>query len=140
MTSSNSATTLSDSEKPVDADTDENKTHNVKMTVPINEETGQKRSSEAVPNEANFHSAGDEKEVTSESKESNPPTVIEGEKDPEKGIDFTSTEAQDPNVIWWDGPDDPHNPMHFSPWLKVLNIALVSAICKSIYIFWGHLA
>lgn len=49
--------------------------------------------------------------------------------DPEKGTDILSTEPDDPNVVWWDGPDDPKNPMNFSPKLKLLNIGLVSAIC-----------
>lgn len=50
-------------------------------------------------------------------------------RDLEKGNDEVSTESSDPNVVDWDGPDDPHNPLNFKPWLKTLNVGLVSAIC-----------
>jgi hypothetical protein len=53
----------------------------------------------------------------------------EGEAEPAKGPENVSAEADDPNIVWWDGPDDPLNPMNFSTWLKALNISLVSAIC-----------
>jgi hypothetical protein len=36
---------------------------------------------------------------------------------------------EDANVVWWDGPDDPANPLNFSKWLKVGNIMIVSALC-----------
>jgi len=55
---------------------------------------------------------------------------LEGaKKDVEQGGEEVSTEEDDSNVVWWDGPDDPQNPLNFKPWKKVLNIALVSAIC-----------
>lgn len=37
--------------------------------------------------------------------------------------------SEDPNLVSWDGPDDPANPINFSSSLKLLNIGLVSAIC-----------
>lgn len=50
--------------------------------------------------------------------------------DVEKGAEEVSAEEEsDPNVVGWDGPDDPLNPMNFSSWLKTLNTALVSGIC-----------
>jgi hypothetical protein len=52
-----------------------------------------------------------------------------GTKDVEKAGEGVSTEEDDSNVVWWDGPDDPANPLNFKPWMKVLNITLVSAIC-----------
>jgi hypothetical protein len=43
--------------------------------------------------------------------------------------EMSAEESEDPNIVWWDGPEDPQNPMNFSGWLKTLNIALVSGIC-----------
>ncbi|KAI6081353.1 bicyclomycin resistance protein [Hypoxylon rubiginosum] len=33
-----------------------------------------------------------------------------------------------PNIIWWDGPDDPENPYNWPTWRKVLNCGLISAM------------
>ncbi|OCK77243.1 MFS general substrate transporter [Lepidopterella palustris CBS 459.81] len=37
-------------------------------------------------------------------------------------------EEADPNVVFWDGPDDPQNPMNWSPAMKWGNIAILSSI------------
>lgn len=50
-------------------------------------------------------------------------------EDIEGGAAVVPAEDADPNVVWWDGPTDPHNPMNFSSWIKILNITLVSAVC-----------
>lgn len=51
-------------------------------------------------------------------------------KDIEKiGQEVSAEESDDSNIVWWNGDDDPENPLNFSKWLKVLNIAIVSAIC-----------
>lgn len=34
----------------------------------------------------------------------------------------------DPNVVWWDGPNDPENPYNWPTWRKALNCGLVSAM------------
>lgn len=39
-----------------------------------------------------------------------------------------SEEAADPNIVSWDGPNDPDNPVNWSSGLKWSNVALVSAI------------
>ncbi len=49
-------------------------------------------------------------------------------KDVEKNAEGITDES-DSNVIWWDGLEDPQNPLNFTPWVKVVNIAIVSAIC-----------
>lgn len=50
--------------------------------------------------------------------------------DVEKGSAGTTAEDEnDENLVWWDGPDDPHNPMNFNKRLKATTIGLVSAIC-----------
>ncbi|KAJ4424524.1 hypothetical protein N0V82_000848 [Gnomoniopsis sp. IMI 355080] len=36
--------------------------------------------------------------------------------------------ASDPNIVDWDGPDDPENPVNFSARFKVLNVGIVSAL------------
>jgi hypothetical protein len=53
----------------------------------------------------------------------------EATTDVEKGKEEGSADEDDPNVVGWDGPDDPLNPMNFSTWLKIGNTTLVSAIC-----------
>lgn len=35
-------------------------------------------------------------------------------------------DEDDPNVVWWDGEDDPENPYNWSTTLKVLNTGCVS--------------
>lgn len=39
-----------------------------------------------------------------------------------------SSEEEDANVVWWDGPDDPHNPLNFSKSLKAVTITVISGI------------
>ena len=38
----------------------------------------------------------------------------------------TTTTSADPNVVFWDGSEDPENPMNWSPKLKTINVVLVS--------------
>ncbi len=38
-------------------------------------------------------------------------------------------EINDPNIVWWDGPDDPANPRNWSSTQKYINVFLVSALC-----------
>ena len=45
------------------------------------------------------------------------------------GANEVSAEESDPNVVYWNGPDDPQNPLNFTSWMKTLIIGLVSAIC-----------
>lgn len=37
-------------------------------------------------------------------------------------------EPVDPNIVDWDGPDDPENPLNFSPMVKWSNIGVLSAL------------
>ena len=37
-------------------------------------------------------------------------------------------EPQDPNIVWWDGPNDPENPITWSEPLKIGNVAVISMI------------
>ncbi len=58
--------------------------------------------------------------------------------DPEAGHRSSSTnrteaeipvdELQDPNIVWWDGPDDPENPLNWSESLKMGNVAIISLV------------
>jgi hypothetical protein len=36
-------------------------------------------------------------------------------------------EENDPDIVDWDGPDDPRNPMNWPRWMKVLNCAVISS-------------
>lgn len=50
--------------------------------------------------------------------------------DVENGTSAGETnDADDSNIVWWDGPDDPQNPMNFPSWLRNVNLGLVSGIC-----------
>lgn len=35
-------------------------------------------------------------------------------------------DEKDPNVIWWDNEDDPHNPLNWTEWRKWTTIAIIS--------------
>lgn len=37
-------------------------------------------------------------------------------------------EPQDPNIVWWNGPDDPENPLNWSEALKLGNVAIISLV------------
>lgn len=53
-----------------------------------------------------------EKGITPESDGKDAHAVVEGESDP--------------NIVWWDGPDDPENPMNWPSWRKVLTCCIIS--------------
>ncbi|KAI8629805.1 MFS general substrate transporter [Xylariaceae sp. FL1651] len=55
------------------------------------------------------------------------------DRDVEKGQSFNEAdqttadaEEDDPNVVWWDGPDDPENPYNWSTTIKAINCGCVS--------------
>ncbi|KAI6484354.1 hypothetical protein MCOR12_005325 [Pyricularia oryzae] len=57
------------------------------------------------------------------------------EADLERGTDATATESEgenpsedDPNVVWWDGDDDPDNPYNWPEWKKWVNTIFVSTL------------
>lgn len=55
-----------------------------------------------------------------------------GQIDVEKSATTTVTKDSDTenvNVVWWDGPDDPMNPLNWSSLRKAANVGIVSAIC-----------
>lgn len=59
-----------------------------------------------------------------------------GTSDLEKGLTPEDKDAQavtaegqsDPNIVWWDGPDDPENPMNWPSWRKVLTCTIISIL------------
>lgn len=50
----------------------------------------------------------------------------ENGKDDEAVLDDDTPD--DPNIVWWDGPDDPANPMNWPTWRKTLNCGLISLL------------
>lgn len=46
----------------------------------------------------------------------------------------TSEGPKDANVVDWDGPDDPENPMNWSSAKKTANLAIVSAMTLLSYV------
>lgn len=53
------------------------------------------------------------------------------ERDLEDGstsVDFEELAPRDPNIVDWDGPDDPANPQNWSAKKKTITVVLVSSI------------
>jgi hypothetical protein len=53
------------------------------------------------------------------------------ERDLEEGstsVEFDDPPSDDPNVVNWDGPDDPANPQNWSAKKKTINVILVSSV------------
>lgn len=42
--------------------------------------------------------------------------------------DEAGTDDDDPNIVWWDGPDDPANPFNWPSWRKVMNCVFISML------------
>ncbi|KAK4898902.1 hypothetical protein LTR27_003633 [Elasticomyces elasticus] len=62
---------------------------------------------------------------------SSPSSINEPEGDVEKAQPTTTAEEQeplDPNIVEFDGPDDPENPLNFTPTVKWVNITVLSAL------------
>jgi len=59
--------------------------------------------------------------------------VLDVEKGPksEALLKRSSTweKPDDPNIVWWDGPNDPQNPRNWSTPKKVINVGLISLLC-----------
>lgn len=55
-------------------------------------------------------------------------TEVQHDQDVEKGKGGAVTEEQDPNIVFWDGDDDPQNPYNWPTWVKVFNCVLISAL------------
>jgi len=49
-------------------------------------------------------------------------------KSEEEAANRTRTEDPDPNIVLWDGPDDPQNPMNFPSWRKWLITMTMAAL------------
>ncbi len=49
-------------------------------------------------------------------------------------VEVVEDPLADPNIVFWDGPDDPANPMNWSSRVKWSNIAVVSAITFITYV------
>jgi hypothetical protein len=44
------------------------------------------------------------------------------------GDESGTTSEEEPNIVWWDGPDDPQNSYNWPTWRKVLNCTLISTL------------
>ncbi|KAH6877322.1 major facilitator superfamily domain-containing protein [Thelonectria olida] len=59
------------------------------------------------------------------------PTVDAQNKDLETGstsVDLEESSPRDPNIVDWDGPNDPANPQNWSKKKKVITVSLVSSV------------
>ena len=45
-----------------------------------------------------------------------------------KELETTNAEVLNPNIVDWDGPDDPKNPVNWSERLKWANVAVIATI------------
>ncbi|KAH9892193.1 bicyclomycin resistance protein [Xylariomycetidae sp. FL2044] len=59
------------------------------------------------------------------SKNTNPDADLEKA---EPGAKDALDDETDPNVVWWDGPDDPENPYNWPKSRKIINTGLISAM------------
>lgn len=65
---------------------------------------------------------------SSSEKDSTDPSALEKGADP-PGHHEASTTPRDPNIVTWDGPDDPQNPYNWTQSHKLSNISLVIVLC-----------
>lgn len=54
-------------------------------------------------------------------------TEVQHDQDIEKAKGAAPAE-EDPNIVFWDGDDDPQNPYNWPTWVKVFNCVLISAL------------
>ncbi|KAI7220293.1 MFS general substrate transporter [Hortaea werneckii] len=95
----------------------------------------QGHDTDALPNQgvAEDHEAAKSTDKTSpeaKRQDSSNASINEPLHDPEKGPTTAEQEQEDhdPNIVDWDGPDDPSNPVNWSPTRKWTNIAVLSAL------------
>ncbi|KAG9665996.1 MFS general substrate transporter, partial [Aureobasidium melanogenum] len=56
-------------------------------------------------------------------------TVVDSNTDPEKQVATQQTsDITDPNIVFWDGEDDPQNPMNWTSKAKVLNCGAIISL------------
>jgi multidrug resistance protein len=59
--------------------------------------------------------------------------VLDVEKGPRPETHFRRgsvyEKPNDPNIVWWDGPNDPENPRNWGTLKKNINVALISLLC-----------
>lgn len=116
QTSSASATTLDEKSQPQRAYVSSEKSQ---------DEDGQNVKSEN-SSETKNENLGDDKEVQDgqlKDLEAN----VQGSSHESQDID-EKEKTDDPNIVDWDGPDDPANPMNWPPWKIRTHIFLISAI------------
>ncbi|KAI5848516.1 benomyl/methotrexate resistance protein [Morchella snyderi] len=54
--------------------------------------------------------------------------MLGSEKSMSTQRDETAPEEADPNLVDWDGPEDPENPMNWPSWRKIFTVGIVSSI------------
>ncbi|CAJ2499748.1 Uu.00g026010.m01.CDS01 [Anthostomella pinea] len=78
-----------------------------------------------------LQSIADLRKKTSATKDSSPDRDVEKGDVPQEGVDGNAEHTDDetdPNVVWWDGPDDPENPYNWPLWRKLVNCGLISTM------------
>jgi hypothetical protein len=63
------------------------------------------------------------------------PDLEAGSSDPGRHDEKNMDSDADPNIVSWDGPDDPENPLNWPPWKKGITI-----LCTSLMAFYIPLA
>ena len=58
------------------------------------------------------------------------------EKGPTTDAVLEETEARDPNIVDWDGPDDPENPLNWTSKRKVTATISIALITLLTYVNW----
>jgi hypothetical protein len=70
---------------------------------------------------------GDLEKVISNLSGFHEPNALENRNE-EKQVVSNGSQENDPNVVDWEGPDDPENPMNWPHWRKIIAVGIVSAI------------
>jgi len=83
-------------------------------TQDIEKSSSHPRSSHGTESNRGRNNNNEEKELDENGENENAAEII--------------SEEDGANIVWWDGPDDPHNPLNFSKTLKIVTITVVSAI------------
>ncbi|KAF2765147.1 rade putative MSF transporter [Teratosphaeria nubilosa] len=83
---------------------------------------------DALQNEVSMTSEHDEVHLEKDHSAASTLPVHQQQEDLEKSQAQAVTEERDPNVVDWDGPDDPANPQNWSPINKWTQIAVLSLL------------
>lgn len=72
------------------------------------------------------HSSTSNLEMSDAEEQNDLPKDIEGGADRDTQNESASQEARDPNLVEWDGPNDPENPLNWPSFKRTGHVVLAS--------------